>query len=125
MKSKNEQIKFDYEYLFEKHKTKVITKRNERGKDIKIKEDVANVVTPSGEIDLKDWINYTFKVLDDRHEEHIYELLLKYTKENAIWLESTEEFRRFTLQCYSKRIWEDHEWVHYEEFQRDLKKMEK
>ena len=70
----------------------------------------------NGEIVTKDeWKKRVLKTVNDLHEEHILEALIKLTRE-VYHFKNEDEITESAMDSYSHRIFEDDEWVLFDRF---------
>lgn len=72
-------------------------------------------MTDIGDILEADWYALARYIIERDCEQHLYEGLLEYAKTCA-WLHSKAEREEYALQLHMSRIFDDVEWVGYEEF---------
>ncbi|WP_434794409.1 hypothetical protein TPDSL_13880 [Terrisporobacter petrolearius] len=105
--------------LYEKHSTH----RYKTKDDKKIVESISEVITPEGICSKDKWIILVNKSIEEKGEAHIFNMLVDYALKECAWITETEDAKRYALNLYSCRIWEDPVWVGYDEFNRDLKNL--
>lgn len=79
------------------------------------------VVTNSGEFTEDKWKSLVEKQCKELLELDILEELKKYSL-NLAWIYSEDEAYKYALNLYSRKIWEDKEWVGYEAFNKIINK---
>lgn len=82
------------------------------------------VITPSGEFKEKEWEVLVAKQAKELLETDILKLLKDYNFNPDSWLDTHEKAYKYALDLYASRVWEDKEWVKYEEFNKLLNKKE-
>lgn len=88
------------------------------------RKDIMNttIVTPSGEISEKKWIELIEKQAKEKLELDILDKLKSYALNELAWIHADKEAYEHALNMYSIRMWENPKWVGYEEFNIDLNK---
>lgn len=82
------------------------------------------VVTPSREFKEAEWECLVEKQAKELLETDILKLLKEYSFNPNSWLDTHEKAYKYALELYASRIWENKEWVKYEEFNKLLNKKE-
>lgn len=82
------------------------------------------VITECGKFKEKEWEKEVEKQAKDLLELDILEKLKKYSLNNLAWINTDEEAYKYALELYSARIWENKQWVGYEEFNNSVNKSE-
>lgn len=109
----------DFRKTYEKHSTHSYKDKNDK----KISYSISQVITSSGVYEKDKWIILVNKKIEEKGEAHIFNMLVDYALKECAWISEVEEAKRYALNLYSSRIWEDPVWVGYEEFNRDLKNL--
>lgn len=105
--------------LYEKHSIH----RYKTKDDKKVVESEATIITKSGTCSKDKWIMLVNKNIEEKGEAYIFNMLVEYALKECAWITEVEEAKRYALNLYSSRIWEDPVWVGYDEFNRDLKNL--
>lgn len=74
------------------------------------------VVTPEGEFKESEWIQLIEKQARDRFETNTLKKLTEYSLKELAWINTEKEAYEYALNLYSNRIWENKEWLGYDEF---------
>lgn len=109
----------DLKNLYEKY----VTHRYMTKDDKKVVESRGTVITTSGIYSKDKWIILVNNKIEEKGEAHIFNMLVDYALKECAWINEVEEAKRYALNLYSSRIWEDPVWVGYEAFNRDLKNL--
>lgn len=83
-----------------------------------------SVVTDHGNYSEKEWFGLVEKQAKELFEENILELLKQHSLKELAWINTDEEAYKYALELYASRIWENKDWVGYEEFNIQLHKKE-
>jgi hypothetical protein len=99
--------------------------RNFEGKRIKT-VGIEEFQTAKGNIESPLWYEQTYKLVEKYNEIQIFEDLKKYIKLHCAWLKEAgeEQITKYALELHIARIFENPEWVGYEEFKRRNQKSE-
>ena len=81
-----------------------------------------SVVTECGEFKENEWIRLVETQAKELLETNILELLKHYNSKELAWINTDEEAYDYALELYASRIWENKQWVGYEEFNNLLNK---
>ena len=76
------------------------------------------VMTKLGDIEEKDWIRYAEELVRRNSEEDLFKQLKSWYRQTTPWLRDEKDLHRYTLECFVARIFDNPNWVDYEEFNR-------
>ena len=74
-------------------------------------------MTDIGDIPITDWNALARYIIERDGEQNLYEGLVEYAQSCA-WLHSKKECEEYALKLHISRIFDDTEWVGYQEFNR-------
>ena len=76
------------------------------------------VMTKLGDIEEKDWIRYAEELIRRNNEEALFKQLKSWYRQTTPWLRDEKDLHRYSLECFVARIFDNPNWVDYEEFNR-------
>jgi hypothetical protein len=99
--------------------------RDAAGKKIKI-PGYEEFETPKGRIESSLWYEQAYRLIEKYNEIQILEDIKNHVKLHCAWLREAveEQITKYALELHIARIYENPEWVGYEEFKRRNQKSE-
>lgn len=77
-----------------------------------------------GIIEENKWYEQAMELIQKYNEVHILEALKIYCKKHCAWLQSDDELYKYCVELHVSRIFENPEWLGYEEFRNSDKEMQ-